>query len=60
MTLATGSRIIEFSLPGTDGLEHGPSAGRATAVVMWCNHCPYVRAWESRSTRSRASTTTST
>jgi hypothetical protein len=47
-TLTLGSPIIPFSLPGVDGQEHGPAEGRMTAVVMWCNHCPYVQAWETR------------
>jgi hypothetical protein len=48
MTLALGTEIVPFSLPGVDGAEHGPRPGRRTIVAMWCNHCPYVQAWESR------------
>ena len=48
MTLVLGSTLVPFSLPGVDGSEHGPTEGRPTAVVMWCNHCPYVQAWEQR------------
>jgi len=48
MTLQPGSALVPFSLPGVDGADHGPREGRLTAVVMWCNHCPYVQAWEDR------------
>jgi thiol-disulfide isomerase/thioredoxin len=48
MSLKLGDRIVPFSLPGVDGADHGPREGRVTAVVFWCNHCPYVRAWEDR------------
>jgi hypothetical protein len=36
----------DFSLPDTDGNEHGP--GGVTAVVFTCNHCPYALAWHDR------------
>ncbi|HEV8340182.1 MAG TPA: thioredoxin family protein [bacterium] len=51
MTLATHESIVSFSLPGTDGKAYSPDsfAGvSALAVIFWCNHCPYVRAWEDR------------
>jgi hypothetical protein len=48
MSLVIGSRMIPFSLPSVDGRNRGPMGGRPTAVVMWCNHCPYVQAWEAR------------
>lgn len=51
MTLATNEQLVSFSLPGTDGQQHGPEEFRdapALAVIFWCNHCPYVRAWEER------------
>jgi thiol-disulfide isomerase/thioredoxin len=38
-----------FSLPGTDGGEHGPDG--VTAVVFTCNHCPYALAWHDRLTQ---------
>jgi peroxiredoxin len=51
MSLAIGDAAPGFRLPDTDGGEvtleeagHGP----ATVVAFWCNHCPYVRAWEER------------
>ncbi len=40
-----------FSLPGTDGKVHRLEefADRPFLLVtFWCNHCPYVRAWEGR------------
>lgn len=51
MTLATNESIVSFSLPGTDGKTYGPESfagAPALAVIFWCNHCPYVRAWEDR------------
>lgn len=50
MSLSLGDRAPTFSLPTTEGgtvalegLPPGP-----VAVTFWCNHCPYVRAWEDR------------
>jgi hypothetical protein len=37
-----------FTLPDTDGVEHGPGDAPATVVVFTCNHCPYARAWHER------------
>ncbi|MBJ7456044.1 MAG: thioredoxin family protein [Thermoleophilia bacterium] len=51
MSLAIGDPAPHFRLPTTDGGEADLAAlGGATAVVIafWCNHCPYVRAWEER------------
>lgn len=51
MTLATNEQMVSFTLPGTDGGTYGPETFRdaaALAVIFWCNHCPYVRAWEDR------------
>jgi peroxiredoxin len=51
MSLAVGDPAPAFALPTTDGgtvaLESLP-ADRLVAVTFWCNHCPYVRAWEDR------------
>ncbi|HYK94024.1 MAG TPA: thioredoxin family protein [Thermoplasmata archaeon] len=50
-TLHPGSRAPPFSLPGVDGKVHSlPDFGSARflLVVFWCNHCPYVQAWEGR------------
>lgn len=50
-TLHPGDAAPPFELRGTDGKVHrlGDFAGRKLlAVVFWCNHCPYVQAWEGR------------
>jgi thiol-disulfide isomerase/thioredoxin len=44
-----GDRAEPFSLPATDGTEHGPDG--ITVVVFTCNHCPYALAWHDRLTR---------
>ncbi len=36
----------DFSLPDTDGDEHGPEG--ITVVAFTCNHCPYALAWHDR------------
>jgi peroxiredoxin len=49
--LHTGDPAPPFSLPGTDGKTHRLDdyrSDRLLAVLFWCNHCPYVQAWESR------------
>lgn len=51
MALATNQRIIQFTLKGVDGKTYSPETfadARGLAVIFWCNHCPYVRAWEQR------------
>lgn len=52
MTLAIGEAAPEFTLPTTDGgtATAADAAGseRPLVVAFWCNHCPYVRAWEDR------------
>lgn len=51
MSVALGDRAPGFSLPTTDGGQASlDDAADAPAVVVafWCNHCPYVRAWEER------------
>ena len=49
--LHAGDPAPEFSLPGVDGrtwsLKDFADA-RVLVVVFWCNHCPYVQAWEGR------------
>ena len=50
-TLPLGARAPDFDLPGTDGASHSLSsyADKPVLVVMfWCNHCPYVKAYEDR------------
>jgi thiol-disulfide isomerase/thioredoxin len=49
--LHPGDPAPGFSLPGTDGRTHSLSEFSGDAyllVVFWCNHCPYVQAWEGR------------
>lgn len=49
--LAIGDALVPFTLVGVDGNKHGTSdyAGEPVlAVIFWCNHCPYVQAWEER------------
>src|SRR5690606_8878587 len=51
VSVALGAEAPDFSLPDTDGgvvsLEDAAGAP-AVVVAFWCNHCPYVRAWEDR------------
>jgi peroxiredoxin len=49
--LHPGDAAPDFALPGVDGATHRLSefAGRPFLVTtFWCNHCPYVQAWEGR------------
>jgi len=49
--LRPGDAAPEFALPGTDGSTHRLtdfSDQPLFLAVFWCNHCPYVQAWESR------------
>jgi thiol-disulfide isomerase/thioredoxin len=41
-----GDQAPTFSLPDTDGVEHGPDG--VTVVAFTCNHCPYALAWHER------------
>ena len=41
-----GDEAPTFSLPDTDGVEHGPDG--VTVVTFTCNHCPYALAWHER------------
>jgi peroxiredoxin len=46
-----GDRAPAFTLPDTDGTEHRvplDDAPPATVLVVTCNHCPYVVAWNPR------------
>jgi hypothetical protein len=44
-----GDEAAAFTLPATDGGEHGPDG--VTVVVFTCNHCPYALAWHDRLTQ---------
>ena len=52
MTLPIGKSLITFQLKNVDGLIVSSDAlakgSKALAVIFWCNHCPYVLAWEDR------------
>jgi len=41
-----GDQAPSFSLPDTDGQDHGPDG--LTAVIFTCNHCPYALGWHDR------------
>jgi peroxiredoxin len=41
-----GDEAPTFSLPDTEGQEHGPDG--VTVVVFTCNHCPYALGWHER------------
>jgi peroxiredoxin len=46
-----GDAVPEFALPDTDGVVHAvpqDPAPAATVLVVTCNHCPYVMAWNKR------------
>jgi peroxiredoxin len=48
---AIGDPVPPFALPDTDGTEHAvplDAAPAATVLVVTCNHCPYVIAWNPR------------
>jgi peroxiredoxin len=51
MTLGMAQPLIPFRLTNVDGKALATddfAAAEALAVIFWCNHCPYVRAWEDR------------
>jgi peroxiredoxin len=48
---ALGDPVPAFTLPDTEGAEHRVPAAEAppaTVIVVTCNHCPYVVAWNPR------------
>jgi peroxiredoxin len=50
-TLELGEKAGDFDLPGVDGRRYSLESFAdkpILAVVFWCNHCPYVKAYESR------------
>src|SRR5918911_1752439 len=50
-TFGLGDTVPAFSLPDTEGVEHtvpAADAPPATVLVVTCNHCPYVIAWNPR------------
>ena len=49
--LAIGDKAIYFDLPGVDDKNHALgnyADSDLLAVIFYCNHCPYVLAWEDR------------
>lgn len=51
MSIVIGQDAYDFSLPGVDGKEYSLADfanAQAFVLVFWCNHCPYVRAYEER------------
>jgi peroxiredoxin len=49
--LPIGSKAPAFSLPGVDGKTYSLVSFKDDAILVvafWCNHCPYVQAWEDR------------
>lgn len=50
MSLELQAACPPFDLPGTDGKNHALAAlsGKLVVVIVSCNHCPYVVAYEPR------------
>jgi peroxiredoxin len=51
MSFDLGDPVPAFALPDTAGTEHAVPADQAppaTVLVVTCNHCPYVIAWNPR------------
>jgi peroxiredoxin len=49
--LHLGDAPPPFSLKGVDGKSWGPDSFKEKPLLLvsfWCNHCPYVQAWEGR------------
>ncbi len=49
--LPLGGKAPDFSLPGVDGKTYSLASFKdepVLVVAFWCNHCPYVQAWEDR------------
>jgi peroxiredoxin len=45
-TLENGDKIIDFSLPATDGKSYSPkdfASAKALVIFFTCNHCPFVK-----------------
>jgi peroxiredoxin len=51
VSVALGTEVPQFDLPGVDGQSHSLDSyadAQALVLVQSCNHCPYVQAWEDR------------
>jgi len=50
-TIELGKKAPDFDLPGVDGRNYSLSSFKdkpVLVVMFWCNHCPYVKAYEDR------------
>lgn len=51
MSMVIGHDAYDFSLPAVDGNRYSLGDFKEVPVLVlafWCNHCPYVRAYEER------------
>jgi thiol-disulfide isomerase/thioredoxin len=51
MSFEIGDAVPPFTLLDTEGVEHAvpaDDAPAATVVILMCNHCPFVQAWNPR------------
>ncbi len=51
MSFEIGDAVPPFTLTDTEGVEHSlptDDAPDATVVILMCNHCPFVQAWNPR------------
>jgi peroxiredoxin len=51
MTLTLTDKPPAFMLPGVDGRDHALdeyAGASALVLIQFCNHCPYVQAWQGR------------
>jgi thiol-disulfide isomerase/thioredoxin len=51
MSFEIGDAVPPFTLVDTEGVEHAvpaDDAPEATVVILMCNHCPFVQAWNPR------------
>ena len=51
MSFEIGDIVAPFRLLDTEGVEHAvpaANAPEATVLIVTCNHCPYVKAWNPR------------
>ena len=49
--LKMGEMAPDFDLPGVDGKDYTLNSFESAELLVvgaWCNHCPYVIAWEDR------------
>ena len=51
MSIKLGTEAPPFELLGVDGADHSLDdylGAKLLALIQYCNHCPYVLAWEDR------------